>query len=143
MYYSLDTFDSKRYIGLCGGKNTHPRGVTYNNQSIVADVDGNGITDRIDWQFSKSDIDGYGEKLFNYTIIFTINNKKFNFNNPSELPIMSENDLELFVLDLNSDGKFEIILYSKYLAIQSRVTIYTVENNEINTEIDYIINPGP
>jgi hypothetical protein len=135
-----------RYVGVSSGINSMPRPVIYGENKITVDLDGDGTMDVIEWNWTETKYQQYvdedDEEMFDYTLNMILNGKKNIFCTAEDLPF-AMGDFEVFVLDVNGDGLFEIVLYEKAIYINSWLRVYMPKDGELKEVIVYIINPGP
>lgn len=137
-YFSQNIPAFERSIGINSNVNPFPRECKYCDKSIITDLDNNGKNDEISWCFNQLN----QSEFYNYTISITLNNMQYEISNDEGLPV-ALSDFNLFVMDLNGDGCFEILLYEKNLNKTSSLKVYSIKDNKIDEQFSYILNPGP
>lgn len=129
----------ERFIGLLSTQTPYPSTVKYTENTIEADLDGNGKTDRIEWTFGDNlSPDGY----YSCSIDCVINGKKYVHNTEGGL-YYAKDDIEVFVADLNGDKVMEIVIYERAFSLMSDVVIYQIVDEQLKQITTYTITPGP
>lgn len=129
------------YLGTYCGIPIFPESITYGNRSISADLNTDGNPDTIFWEFAPADPDLYGEH-FHYTVTATIGTQAYTIESNSQLPCKEE-DVQIFVADVDLDGNYELIIYSKGMSRFRTISIYQLGTDSVNQLLYYIINPEP
>ena len=135
------TQSTERSVGLSVNSNPFPREIDYGFNSISADFDGTGTKDEVRWNFTVSDNKTYGE-MWDYTLTVVLNGEEHSFSNHPDTPTTAD-EISVFVIDINGDGVFEIILYEKLAHIISSVTVFDTKGGNLSEMFCYVINPGP
>lgn len=145
-----NTAKNKLLVGVLADKNSGINNVNIGERQITADLDGNLQQDKIEWSFSPSTEDGQkwtvspsddNVEFLEYTLDIDINGEKSTFKN-EEYCLNGKDGLKIFVLDINMDENYEILIY-KDAGICSWVDVYSAKGGQLELMFDYVINPGP
>lgn len=139
---STQKLKGNRWIGFDSSQNPYPRKPTYSNNSIKIDLDDDGQTDTIRWSFTEVDSVNNIDTMYDYNVTVELNGTSYTYTNPTELPL-KQSDLSIFVADINSDNRMEIVIYHKLMMLQSEIVVYEVTNCSIQTMFEYVIQTGP
>lgn len=129
------------YLGTYSGIPIFPESITYGNRSISVDLNTDGNLDAISWKFIPAEPELYGEH-FHYTVTATIGTQAYTIESNSQLPCKEE-DVQIFVADVDLDGNYELIIYSKGMSRFRTISIYQLCADSVNQLLYYIINPEP
>ncbi len=129
------------YLGTYSGIPIFPESINYGNRSISVDLNTDGNLDAISWEFVPADPELYGEH-FHYTVTATIGTQAYTIESNSQLPCKEE-DVQIFVADVDLDGNYELIIYSKGMSRFRTISIYQLCADSVNLLLCYIINPEP
>ena len=141
---TVKNMEDTPYVGLLASVNPFPRKPTYTSQSISVDLDGEGHTDSVTWILSQSHSVYALKDSMDYTIAVQINGETHTIKNDTDLPIRDKSSLSVFVADVNSDGKFEILVYDADSSGGSGVTAYVIDSQrDVKEVFTYVANPGP
>ena len=136
------TVSGKRYIGTYSNINIFPQDIEFKEQEIRIDMDFDGKDEYIKWSFSPAS-DIYGEHYFNYTVLYENDGKVITVEeNGTSLPI-EKRDIDVFIVDIDMDSNFEIIVYTKKMSRFRQICIYDLDTRENAVEFMYIIDPEP
>lgn len=130
--------EGKIAVGLTPDVNADIRKVTIGEGQITADFDGNSEQDSIKWTVSPSNDN---VEFLDYTLNIELDGKKSTFKN-EEYCLAGKDGLKIFVLDINMDENYEILIY-KDAGICSWVDVYSAKGGQLELMFDYVINPGP
>ena len=130
----------KFYIGTYSGIDIFPAEITYQDDSVQVDLDGNGQMDHIEWSFSPTTT-YYGVKS-DYTISVNRNGERYPLVEETYIPLDRE-DLAVFVADINQDGEFEIVVYANGMSQFGHLTVYTFVDNQYSVMLDYAVDCEP
>ena len=133
--------DGERFIGTYTGVDVSPRVLNYGNYSIVVDLDSDDDFDEITWSFSAADPDIYGENYY-CNICVTKDGHTYQIENSGTLPCKEE-DFEVFVVDVDLNGDYEIVVYTKQMSRFGVVKIYRLEKDTAVELLCYVVNPEP
>ena len=138
----ISQLEGNRWLGIYSSKTPYPRQPIYSENSIVVDLDGNGQDDKINWTYNKAKAQDYGNDIYDYVVSALLNGKQFTYKNPVDQPL-KKGDLSVFVADINGDGLMELIIYNKLVAIQSSLSIFQVNDGNIQNMMEYVFTVGP
>ncbi|PKM62442.1 MAG: hypothetical protein CVU97_05270 [Firmicutes bacterium HGW-Firmicutes-21] len=93
-------------IGISCNWDVFPRMPVFDGNTAVVDIDGNGVLDEIRWEF----IDGEETEVAETKLIINYNGKEYVRQITS--PIYIRDYTILNIMDLNGDGKMEIVEYT-------------------------------
>jgi hypothetical protein len=93
-------------VGISCDWNVLPRKAVYSGKSASVDIDGNGEMDKISWEYTYDENSGTSETKL--TAVY--NGEEFTRDITIELPVRDYSVIN--ILDLNGDGKLEIIEYT-------------------------------
>lgn len=130
--------EGKIAVGLTPDVNADIRKVTIGEGQITADFDGNSEQDSIKWTVSPSNDN---VEFLDYTLNIELDGKKSTFKN-EEYCLAGKDGLKIFVLDINMDCNYEILIY-KDAGFCSWVDVYSTKGGQLEQMFDYVINPGP
>ena len=72
-----------------------------------------------------------------------VNGKTVKISDNKDWVPLEKGDFEVFIADVDMDGKFEIIVYEKGTSIFSNILIYDVSSKESELIHSYTISPMP
>lgn len=124
------------YLGTYSDIDIFPKEITYQEESIQVDLDGNGQMDSIDWSFSPTTT--YYEVKLDYVVSVTRNGETYPLVEDNYIPLEKE-DLAIFVADLNQDGEFEILVYARGMSKFGYLAAYTFSNNQYSIMIEHTV----
>ncbi len=93
-------------IGISCDWEVFPRKPVFNGNTAVVDIDGNGVMDEIRWEFSQCDESGVDETK----LIINYNGKEYV--RQATTPLYIREYSVLNIMDLNGNGKLEIVEYT-------------------------------
>lgn len=118
-------------VGISCDWDVFPRNPVFEENKVTVDIDGNGVLDEIQWEKNVSDESGnYDKKL-----IINYNGKEYI--RKITTPLYSQEYSVVNVIDLNGDGKMEIIEYN--LDLGAEYVILDISENGFTEIISYII----
>ena len=127
---------SNLYIGSYADTEIFPREIEYFENSICIDLDQNGKKDSIVLEMLENDQD----EFYDYKITIERNQGFFEITN-DEYSKVAQNDVQVFVADIDQDKEFEIILWKKTYSRFSSITVYSFYGIEYQDELFYAISP--
>lgn len=128
------------YIGTYGEIDIVPKEMTCQDYAIQADLDNDGNMDRVEWSFTPT-TSAYGVKN-DYTISVSRNGMSYTLVQENRLPL-EEEDLAVFVADLNGDKEYEIIVYANGMSLFGEVTVYTFTDSQYSIMLQYAVDCEP
>ncbi len=135
--------DSQRFLGTYNGVDIFPESIEYSGNSITVDLDCDGDNEVVKWQFE----DAYGEysggDYYHYSLTAVIDGKTVGISDNYDWLPLEKGDFEVFIADVDMDGKFEIIVYEKGTSIFSNILIYDVSSKGTELIHGYTISPMP
>lgn len=135
--------DSQRFLGTYNGVDIFPESIEYSGNSITVDLDCDGDNEVVEWQFE----DAYGEysggDYYHYSLTAVIDGKTVGISDNYDWLPLEKGDFEVFIADVDMDGKFEIIVYEKATSMFSDVYIYDVSAKGTELAYVYTISPMP
>ena len=129
------------YLGSYTGVSLLPADMTVGEKQITADLDGDGRLDTVSWAFTPANPEDYGEH-FNYTITVAMGGTSYSIESDEYYPCKEE-DLTIFVADLDQNGKFELVVCKNSLSRFRSVTVYQLNAGTAETWLTYVIDPEP
>lgn len=115
-------------VGISCDWNVFPRVPVFEENKATVDIDGNGVPDEIQWEQSVSNESG------NFDTKLTIKYNGKEYIRQKTTPLYIREYFVVNIMDLNGDGKMEIIEYSRDLGVV--IAILDISENgftEINT----------
>ena len=135
-----------KYIqfGLDNMINPFPREPVFSLNSISVDLDDDGTEDLINWTFTPSTHPDYikGGKFYDLNCKITINGYTREIYNNKDRPVNKE-DTTFFIADLDGNGIFEILYYTKAVNIVRTLTIYRIIGNQLPVLSDNLLTDIP
>ena len=119
-----------------------PQNIIFSDRSISVDLDSDGELDTISWIFTSADSQEYGENYYFYEIMVTAGAKAYSLEGPGHLPCTLE-DFSIYVADLDMNGTFELLVYSKGLSRFRYINAYQLDKDKICNLFSYVIDPEP
>ena len=119
-----------------------PQNIFFGDRSISVDLDSDGELDTISWTFTSADSQEYGENYYFYEIMVTTGAKSYSLEGPGHLPCTLE-DFSIYVADLDMNGTFELLVYSKGLSRFRYINAYQLDKDKICNLFSYVIDPEP
>jgi hypothetical protein len=137
-----DKLDSQWLLGTYKNVNIFPNDIDYGDDFISVDLDADGNRDVISWAFTPADNTIYGNDFFYFTIMLEQDGATLCIKEDRNLPIR-EDDLAVFVADLNLDGCFELIVCERGMSQFGIVNIYQFSDSGYTITLDYYLNGEP
>ena len=131
---------SRFYIGTYSEIDIFPGEITYQDNAVQVDLDGNGQLDRIDCAFTPTTT--YYEEKMDYTVSVNRNGVRYPLVEENYIPLERE-DLAIFVTDLNQDGEHEILVYANGMSQFGHLTVYTFSDNQYSIMLQYAVDCEP
>ena len=129
------------YLGSYTGVSLLPADMTVEDKLISADLDGDGRLDTVSWAFTPANPEDYGER-FNYTITVAMGGTSYSIESDEYYPCKEE-DLTIFVADLDQNGKFDLVVCKNSLSKFRSVTVYRLKAGTAEAWLTYVIDPEP
>lgn len=136
---SPDKKGDKRYIGIDHSIQPYPRKVTYGNDCIIADFDGDGKKDDISWSFTQNEPSNAAKEV-SVTAYIQIGDISQTITCDS---LSAREEFDLFVADVDNDNQFEFIIYEKNIAKSSSLTVYKIFDKSVDKLFTYVFSVGP
>ncbi len=134
------SYEGQWFLGSYAEVKMFPEEITRGEKMISVDLNADGKRETIRWEFEPiEDIEAYGER-FTYAVLIEREGKVHRIEEEWVLPILEE-DLAVFVADLNLDGECEVIVYDRGMSKFGGITIYRLEGEEYSEWMGYVINP--
>ena len=134
------TEENRFSIGTYVGIDIFPKEITYQGDTVQADLDGNGQMDCIEWSFTPTTT--YYEVKSDYTISVNRNGALYSLVEETYIPLDRE-DVAVFVVDINQDGEFEIVVYANGMSQFGHLSVYTFMDNQYSLMFDYAVDCEP
>ena len=105
------------YLGSYADVNMFPQDAEYSEQSVLVDLDRNGVKDCVTWEliekepFEFEPLD-YSDYLYDYKVTIEQNGKVYTVENDQSTSVL-KNGMAVFVADADQDADFEVIIYEK------------------------------
>ena len=129
------------YLGTYTGVSLLPDDMTVEDKLISADLDGDGRLDTVSWAFTPAGPEEYGEH-FDYTITVAMGGTSCYIESDEYYPC-AEEDLTIFVADLDQNGKYELVVCENSLSRFRSVTVYRLNAGTAEAWLTYVIDPEP
>lgn len=128
------------FLGTYRGVNFSPENALYGNRRISADLDSDGSMDYVTWDFSRSQT----ESAYICSIFIEIGSASYTIQRMSEYFSYAQEETEVWVADIDQDGRFEIVVYEKMEDDYSRgVSIYRLGADGYSEVLSYQIASKP
>lgn len=132
---------SNRFFGTYDGIDIFPQNADYQDSKILVDINSDNKNDLISWELIPADAQTYGENYYLYSIKVVVDEQTYIIEN-NDWPI-EKNDFEIFVADVDLNGKNELIIYEKAMSRFNSVSIYDFNSGTQQLLFSYTITPEP
>ena len=128
-------------LGTYSNIGVFPNSIDYRDDYLSVDLDSDGDMDIVRWTFSPADAEVFGDHHY-WNISIEQNGKVYSLENRAHLPI-NKQSLSVFIADINTDGNYEIIVFTRQMSKFGEVRIFALSSEKYCEQYLYVIDPEP
>ncbi len=130
--------DGKRFLGTYSEIDIFPDSMNYGDASINVDLDCDGVRETVFWEFQPAG-EPYNEGYY-YSVKIKNNLSTYSLKSYQAYPLQKD-DFEVFVVDIDMNGDFEVLVYTKEADLFSIVEVFDFGNEDC--VFSYVLVPFP